>query len=181
MLFYCYQHRHWSVNNLLGKKQQRAFTLLELLVVIIIVAVLAGVVTYKGMDRRESVLSDELERLRNVLNLMRQRVRIIRQPKGLLVYEKGYQMVDWDYAGRRWRLATGQTEVNWPLPKVLTLLVDRPVVGVHQLEPENRQPDVIIYPDGAFTPFLFTLMTDDGALRGTLSGNGYGDIDLERP
>lgn len=122
-------------------KTSAGFTLLELLLVIVIISLLAGVAVLTSGDRRENSLNSEAEKLVATMRWLADQAVFQQQPHGLKVLEQGYQLLVWNPSTTVW-VATS----SYQLPGYIGINPQPP----QQLGTERQPPIVtefIFYPD----------------------------------
>ncbi len=154
---------------------RRGFTFVELLVVLAIIGVLAGVVAFNFAGAsRERTLQTEAERLAALVELARVESVARNEAWGLYVHAAEYGFAAYDEAARRWRRHDAGTFRSRPTPAGVSLVVAverrrRPASGDDEApvaERRSRQatPQVLILSSGEQTPFSVRLIPEwDGA------------------
>lgn len=100
--------------------RQRGFTLLEVLVVLVIVALVTGTLLVgRGNDAARN-LREQAARLHEVLQLTIEQAVLQGREYGLVIHDRGYGFVVFDTGARRWEA-----------------LIQKPL-GPHRLQPEQR-------------------------------------------
>ena len=134
------------------------FTLVELLIVVVIVGVLAGVVVlgFVGSDREQN-LRTEAERIAALIELARDEALQRNEEWGLVVDDDGYGFRVFDELERRW------AEVDERPFQPRTVEDIRLHVRVDDLDvlklgkAKRRRPELIIFSSGEQTPFEIEL------------------------
>ena len=145
------------------------FTLLELLLVIAIIGILAGVVVVGSMDTvRQRTVQTEAERLSLAVELARTEALRRNEVWGLSVDGMAYRFQRYDEQAETWveveqRPFTAKTAADGVGFAVRTVF-QRNTTMVGNEEPadddEAPLPDVVIYPGGEVTPFEITIAGD---------------------
>jgi len=119
----------------------KGFTLLELILVIVIVSLLAGVAVLVSGDRRKHSLSNEAEKLVSTMRWLADQAVFQQQPHGLKILEQGYQLLVWNPVTNLWAATS-----SYQLPDYIGINPQ----PLHQLstgEPTPIAADIIFYSD----------------------------------
>lgn len=161
----------------------RGFTLLELLIVVTIIGLLAGVAVLSvGVLGADRDMERELQRLSSLTELVREEGLMQGRDYGLMLSRSGYRFYLFDYSQQAWLLPADDRLLRpRTLPEGLELSLDmegreivlRPDAGI-EFE-ETPQPQIVLMSSGEVTPFRITLerqftpgrMTLDVAMDGT--------------
>ena len=122
-------------------KVSAGFTLLELLLVIVIVSLLAGIAVLASGDRRKNSLNSEAEKLVATIRWLADQAVFQQQPHGLKVLEQGYQLLVWNPLSTVWTATS-----SYYLPDYIGINPQ----PLDQLSTERQPPlvaDIIFYPD----------------------------------
>lgn len=111
----------------------RGFTLLELLVVIVILGIAAGMVSLSAVPSEERLLATETDRLAALLRLAQNEAKVSGRPLTWVADTEGYRFVSSDN-GRRNRPDDPLRARAWPFP---VIRIDAPVlvIGAEPLLP----------------------------------------------
>lgn len=135
---------------------RRAFTLVEILVVVAIIAILAGVVVVNFVDSAgQRRVQAEAERLALAVELARGESVQRNEVWGLTVKDQEYGFVRQDATSRRWQAVE---DAEFRLRDVQVILQ---VEGARARQPNS--PQVAIYPNGETTPFTVLVSPDIAA------------------
>ncbi|MEN8175462.1 MAG: GspH/FimT family pseudopilin [Pseudomonadota bacterium] len=161
------------------RRTQRGFTLLELLVVIVIIAVLGGMTALAVRDRDAQGLVDrEAERLVLLLGGLREDALFSYRPVAVFFHQDGYRFLLGEAAGWIDFPDTLFRPREFPADMEAVLYVEgRPVV----LETEgsgDADPQVVFFPDTGAIPFELVLRLADAAPR-TLAGSPSGRVHIK--
>ena len=140
---------------------QAGFTLLELLIVVVIIALLVRAVTLSwdvlGNDRE---IEQETSRLRSVIDLLQEEALMQSRDYGVMFTETGYRFYIFDYRELEWvePQADRLLETHTLKPQLsMTLALDgRQVPLVPSFESqdiENPEPQIMVLSSGEVTPF----------------------------
>jgi len=124
-----------------GHSAMNGFTLLELLLVIVIISLLAGVAVLSVGDRRENSLNNEAEKLVATMRWLADQAVFQQQPHGLKILEQGYQLLVWNPTTTAWTASS-----SYQLPDYIGINPQPP----EQLSIEKQPPivaDIVFYPD----------------------------------
>ena len=167
------------------RRDQRGFTLIEILVVLVIIAIIASVaiisVGVLGDDRE---LAREGERLTDTIALLQDQAQLEGRDYGLRIENEGYEFERYDGFEQRW-VAIGDDP--WLLPRqlpsglVFELEIEGKLVQLRRPDRiEARLPQLLAYGSGDVTPYRLTLSRPDTGRRVTLIGGADGTIEIER-
>lgn len=158
----------------------RGFTLVEILVVVAIMALLAGfaMLAVRGRDA-QALVDEEAARLQTLLTLAREEAVFRYRTIGVWLHAGGYRFLD--YRDGTWLSAEDDLMRPRELREgvgVRLYLDGRPVVLDVEM-PENLLPQIVVYPDGVGIPFEIVVEAA-GATARTLQGSATGEIEIER-
>lgn len=129
----------------------RGFTLLEVLIVMMLIAVLTSLaVLLVGGGIRER-LAEEAQRLAAIIELHQQEAILSGEPRGILFTEQDYTLFSLDQG--QWQLpemATGLTQRTLPEDITLSLWVENRPVDIRAA----KQPQVLLQNSGEMTEFV---------------------------
>jgi general secretion pathway protein H len=156
-------------------RRTSGFTLIEVLVVVVILAVLVSLVTVRiAPDARQS-LRDEATRLATVLGHAHDEAIVTGAAFAWQADSNGYRFVRRD-PDRVWRAVEGD-----PTLRARTFPVGVALAAVETPErTTNATPALVISPTGASGPFRITLALDDHRVRVSSDGNGRPVVEDER-
>lgn len=174
-----------TIAAILPRRDQRGFTLLEILVVVIIIAIIASVailsVGVLGDDREMEL---ETERLTDTIALLQEQAQLEGRDYGLRIEGGAYEFLRFDGFEQRWA-DVGEDPWLRPheLPPGLAFELEiegRPVLLKKPGRAEARIPQLMAYGSGDVTPYRLTLARPDSGRRVTLIGGADGMIEIER-
>jgi general secretion pathway protein H len=168
----------------LADARQRGFSLIEILVVMVIIALMAAVMTVAvgalGGDRE---IDDEAGRLADVVAVALEQAELEGRDYGLRLDPVGYEVMVFD--GRRgWASAGGETwfeRHEFPAGLSVSLEAEGRRVLLRVAEsPETRLPQVIAFASGEVTPYRIALTRSSSGEVASLEGAADGTIEMSR-
>lgn len=173
-----------------GTRKTQGFTLLEILVVLVIVAVLAGLLVFAYRDNPQQRLRREAAALAAVLNLAADEAVMQNIELGLVIDDEGYRFVYFDNERRRWLpvLTKPLLERTFEEPYEISFKLDgervterereRILQFAARTEDVGDRPLLLLLSSGEVTPFSLTLEYDPEH-RATLSSDGFNPVAVE--
>jgi len=171
--------------------RQAGFSLLELLVVIVIFAVMAGAAVLSvGAVRQESPPEVEARRLAALMQLASEEALVQGRDLGVEFFADGYRFLAWDPDSRLWNVPAGDDLLKpRPFPEGLRVAVVIEGQEVTLSEREGRRterkdqaaPQVAIPASGEFTPFEVFLAEDFASDAWRIIGRPQGTLELLAP
>ncbi|HSB96479.1 MAG TPA: type II secretion system minor pseudopilin GspH [Spongiibacteraceae bacterium] len=169
----------------------RGFTLIEVLVVLVIMASMAGLLVLGFKDSPEKRLRREANDLAALLNAAADEAVLHSTELGLAIDNEGYRFVYFDGEKKQWLAMT--EKMLAPHKFTDTLAVDIALDGEHideqamqrihalsgRSENASLRPLLLLLSSGEITPFTLTLGYGD-ELNVVLSGDGFNPIVVER-
>jgi len=169
----------------------RGFTLIEVLVVLVIMAAMAGLLVLGFKDSPEQRLRREANDLAALLNAAADEAVLHSTELGLAIDNEGYRFVYFDGEKKQWLAMTDKMLA--PHKFTDTLAVDIALDGehideqalqrIHQLsersEDAHLRPTLLLLSSGEVTPFILTLGYGD-ELKMVVSGDGFNPIVVQR-
>lgn len=160
----------------------RGFTLFELMLVIVILGVLAGLSTLAVGDRRNSILISEAEKLKAIITILRQEAMLYGGPVALEITESGYRQLVWEYESQKWQVSDAAMAVDIMFAdSVHWDQVPQKHYIFESDEDQNEDkinPDIFISPDTEVKPFELTMKFINSQQRVRIKGQGYGAIQI---
>lgn len=150
--------------------RSRGFTLVEILVVLVIIGVVAGVVMVTAFSGGEGRLANqEIQRLELVAARLRDESVLRTVEYGLRFHGGGYEILVWN--GQQW--VAESTMHTWPPGLAVELVVNGQAVTLADRVPSSAaQPQVAFLSSGEADGFELTLRTDGIGERLTVHGTG---------
>ncbi len=155
----------------------RGFTLIEILVVLVIVAVLSIAATLALSGNAERRLADEAERFRALLAQSCQMAELGGREFGVVIDAEGYRFQRLD--GTQWQgFRDGELRPRrWP--EALRLDLTREGRPLLLATGERAMPQVVCFSTGELTPFVLTMALGEDA-RWRVLAREDGTLDSER-
>lgn len=165
--------------------RQRAFTLIEVLVVVVIVAIMASVMVLSiSVLGRDTQVEDESRRLVALFAMVQEQSELENRDYGLRMEEKGYQFMRFNPRRGEWQAVAGEKLLQRrSLPDGV-----RPRLYVEAREvtlrpPADRKlpwpPQVMILSSGDLTAFELKLLREDTGREASLLGEVDGTIEVK--
>lgn len=160
--------------------KQCGFSLFELLLVVVIVAVIAGLAVLSVGDRRVAGLQREAEKLVAVMGFLTEEAVFQQTPFALQFVERGYRSLAWDYASAEWAVF-GDRGVSNTFPDYIDMeprseLREYSVKAVEKKE--ELTPDIIFYPDEEIEDFELILSLANGDYQWLIRGQRFKGVEL---
>jgi general secretion pathway protein H len=166
--------RHAPIAN---PRSRRGFTLIEILVVVVILAVLAGAVTLAvGSVGGERQLAREAEQLRALFSYACEQAELSGRDLGITLDAQGYRF---SIANRDTWIAAQAAELRprkWLAGSAPTLTRDDLSITIAEKSPDK--PQLVCFSSGELTPFRLELALADLDKRYRIDGQPDGDIKL---
>jgi general secretion pathway protein H len=155
---------------------QAAFTLLEVLVVMLIIGIMAGVLIPRMLpDNSERLARDESQRLLHLLRLAGEDAVIRNRPMAVRFDPHGYAFMRRD--GDGWKVVEGDDIYRArELPEGISLEV---VVDGSKSVTSGGEPQLIFVSTGEMTPVHITLQLRELDRRFHISGSFFTDLQLK--
>ncbi|MDG1233468.1 MAG: type II secretion system minor pseudopilin GspH [Pseudomonadales bacterium] len=152
----------------------KGFTLIEILVVLLIVTILAGVTIARlPTFSRNADFETETRRLQLLFNMARQESILDSTEFGFRLTDDGYKFLKFDDGSQSWKDAESPFQVR-SLPDELRLVIEADSKGFSFLG-ENLPP-ILILSSGENTPFRLILQSRLQRASRTLMSEGYGEF-----
>ncbi|MBT5152968.1 MAG: type II secretion system minor pseudopilin GspH [Gammaproteobacteria bacterium] len=152
----------------------KGFTLIEILVVLLIVTILAGVTIARlPTFSRNADFETETRRLQLLFNMARQESILDSTEFGFRLTDDGYKFLKFDDGSQSWKDAESPFQVRL-LPDELRLVIEADSKGFSFLG-ENLPP-ILILSSGENTPFRLILQSKLQRASRTLMSEGYGEF-----
>ena len=167
---------------------QRGFTLIEIMVVVLIIAILVGAAVLSmgtlGSDRE---LQREAQRLQALLQLMQEEALMQGRDYGVEIRADGYGFLVFDHEQFAWAYpAAEDLLIEHALPGELTmeLFLDGREIVLEETQDEDEletpEPHIMVLSSGEMTPFELGFYRDLLGGRFVITGELTGSLELER-
>lgn len=160
-------------------ERARGFTLIEILVTLVIMALLAGLAALSVGGNARRLASDEAERLRQVLALASEEATMQGEELGLLLGEGSYRLLRFDPETESWSEAPGRLFAEHELAAgvELDLRLDEAPRAAASRDGGEELPEVLLSSSGEITPFrLEVRLRGEAEAVATLESDGSGTI-----
>ncbi|MCC5887530.1 MAG: type II secretion system minor pseudopilin GspH [Gammaproteobacteria bacterium] len=169
-------------------RSSRAFTLLEVLVVLFVVAIMAGIAVMQiGSRDRDRHLQTEARRLQHALELTRNEAVLSASEWGLQFTSEGYRFLRLDLDSGRWELVESppwREHAMRPGIDARLRIEDRrrgpDALGASGNGTGSRRPGMLILSSGEMTPFRIDLLPEWSGAGWRLSSDGFSGVSAER-
>jgi general secretion pathway protein H len=171
-----------------GNWRHRGFTLVEILVVVVIMAVVVSLAILSiGSTGRDSQLDEETRRIQGLVDILHERALLEGRDFGLRVEPTAYEFAVYDPDRDRWLTMNDESEFRHrDLPKGVTFELQLDSVAV-VLKPVDTNlndapplaPQIAIAASGEGTPFRLTLLRDATQARASVDGDAFGKTSHE--
>lgn len=163
------------------RRRQRAFTLLEILVVLTILAVLTGTVmlAFTGADAEQG-LKGAAERLALRVEFARQRSLTRNREWGVYVEEDAYRFAEFDPDDGIWVVQVGRPFNQNDLPALVTLALDLGEFEGLPFTDDEDLPQIVIFSSGEITPFTIELLPEWRTEPWRVSSDGLSRVEAFR-
>jgi general secretion pathway protein H len=171
----------------------RGFTLLEVLVVLVIIAVLAGLLVIGMHDNPQQRLRREAADLATLLKMAADEAVMRWLELGLIIDENGYRFVYFDGKTQQWQELSDRQfgthhfddpyEVSFALDG--THIDDKTAARIRKFsarsDDEQRRPSLLLLSSGEITPFTLTLsLAAQEQAPVTLSCDGFNPVAVDQ-
>lgn len=175
-------------------RQQRGFTLIEIMAVVFIIGVMISLVAIRvgGLPERE--LAMEAQRLYQKIRLLEEAAEFSGVEMGLVLTDEGYELFQFDESSLKWVPSTDENLTSTVLESQYTVTlglqsnqIDTELLYKKEVrekardygEKKHEEPEIMFFSDGQITPFELTL-TDKNIpkLRYVVSGTSLGKLSI---
>lgn len=154
-------------------RQQRGFTLLELMVVILIIGLLLTMATMSVSTSTDKSLETEVKRFASLMKLASDEAILNASPIAAQIGEKVYQFNIAGQIESEDRLFRPRNVADYIQ---LDVTIEDEKIDFDDLE-KDTMANIYILPSGEMTPFSVIFSRDDG-LAYEVTGNFFGDIEF---
>lgn len=170
-----------------GRGRSSGFTLLEVLVVLFVVAIMAGIAVMQlGSRDRDRQLETEVRRLQHALELTRNEAVLSVSEWGLEFTNDGYRFLRLDQDSGRWEPVASppwREHALGPGIDAQLRIEDRrrgpDALAASGNDAGSRRPSMLILSSGELTPFRIDLLPEWAAAGWRLSSDGFGRVRAE--
>jgi general secretion pathway protein H len=163
-----------------GSDRARGFTLVEMLVTLVIIALLAGLATLSAGGNAERTARDEMSRIREVLSYARDEATFEGEELGLVVDEDAYRLLRFEPASEAWLEITEKPLDAHALPvgmSLALLLPEAPVRRSSISREDELFPEVLLSSSGEISEFRLDLrLTPGDDPVASLESDGSGSL-----
>jgi len=162
---------------------KEGFTLLETLVVIAIIAVMAGLIVLSVSGNEGKRLQAEAERLQQITQMAADEAIFQKAELGMVFTEHSYRFLRYDNIARNWKELNDKPFRAYILPADILVALTEGNQSV--LLPETDEkiktlPSIVFYSSGEMTAFNLTLSTPSADDPVKLVADGIAPIVLDR-
>lgn len=156
-------------------RRARGFTLLEVLVVLVIVAAMAGLLVFSFNDSPQRQLRREAEDFAALLNAAADEAVMRGIEIGVVIHPEGYRFVVFDAQTKQWQEAAASGLAAHKFPERYAIefaldgsdvdpqLLDRIRLLAQRSQDEQLRPSILVLSSGEVTPFRLTLAVQSEA------------------
>lgn len=183
----------------MSAQKSRGFTLLEILVVLVIIAVMAGMLVFSAHDSPERRLQREAHALAALLNIATDEAVMQSREMGLVINDRGYHFVVFDNESKKWLPLQKKPLADHVFPEAYTVqfqldgeqvddatraliekFIERGSSGSGDADittEASDKPLLLILSSGEMTAFSLTLQYQQFVF--TLSGDGLNPVKVK--
>ena len=167
-------------------QNQKGFTLIEILVVMVLLGLLSGVAVFTlGSGKQQRELANEAQRLHALLRMASEEAILSNSEIGFSIDEDGYEFLEYDdeeltWSGSKVSVLKSRSLPEWLAIEFRTEGEELKVLGKD--EDELKKPDMMLLSSGEVTPFTIILQVEqnsDGQF--VISSDGLEDVKLIEP
>lgn len=175
----------------------KGFTLIEVLVVLVIVAAMAGLLVFSFSDSSQQKLRREASDFAALLNAVADEAVMRGMEFGVVLDDEGYRFVTFDPETKQWQEAAASGLAVHKFPERYTIefsiegnevdqqTIERIKLLAQRSDDESLRPSILILSSGEVTPFKLTLSTeentqnDEAAAFVSLHCDGLNPVELD--
>lgn len=170
-------HSLYAVKNPANSQSHRGFTLIEVMLVLVIMAMLAGTVTI-GIGQRSSLeFSSEVARLQKMLQQASDRALMQQELIGLFTDGNNYGFKRMDAHEAAWKEMRLSHWQMHNLPANMELEIQVEDENASGSDSETSEAVLMFLPDGQYTAFSLKIESKNRGAR-SLSGDGFAPISI---
>jgi type II secretion system protein H len=158
------------------------FTLLETLVVVAIIAVMAGIILVSISGNEGNRVRTEAERLQQVMQMAADEAIFQKTEIGMSFTRHSYRFMQYDIVAGNWKDLSTKPFRAYTLPDGMTfdLIENNKQVHLPEMEPKsNAIPSIIFSSSGEMTPYNLALSEPAAVTRALLVADGIAPIVLK--
>jgi general secretion pathway protein H len=170
----------------------RGFTLIELMVVLVVIAVMAGLLIIGSGDNPGRQLRREASTLASLLNLAADEAVMQGVELGLVIDGESYHFVRFDPARQRWQAIEGRPLAQYRFEREYDIafeldgerIDERQRARIQQLAQRGEEADrplLLLLSSGETTAFSLTLTDSESAAQVVLRSDGVNPVIVARP
>lgn len=167
-------------------KVSRGFTLAEILVVLVIVALVAAVTLLRTSTLSPTKSAERFaNQLHSYLSVVQEQSILKPGVFGLFLSEQGYSVLELNAEENTWDLASERHSSFWRPKSIaqdihITLTINSQSMSVPRELSQVIEPQIVFLPSGEMTPFDMILHGDDQSVAFRLSGDYGGALVVDK-
>lgn len=190
----CRLVRYFSSERLYQPSAERGFTLIEILLVLVVMALMAGLLVSSVSDNPAQQLDREAKRFQLVMEMaadeaLTQGLELSLQwLSSVEDGEQGYHFLQWDYENKKWLPREDDPYGFHPVSELISIKLElknttKASIGLFQnnasLQGSGQPSQLLILSSGEITPFTLILIHDQFPEPVVLSTDGINGVDRQ--